>query len=664
MARRYGVQNTTPPVMIVRYVRTGGWANIPIFFRLTPDREQTARVGQVHRASPDTTPCRPCKNASPIGTEYGTIDPLLMLWPSPAPSVSPQPCRRHAGKNSHPSSPDSSMNDGSIIIRHSGRRRFLIVTVTVPWSSRWCIPSRSTQSMPHHLTPRANELLIRWETPTGSRSSSPMKVSVMSPSCPTAPFRRGRSPVLGGRMMLMDDEPERNSQPQPLPIAAGRGERCLWEGAHRRAQRLRFDLCLEIYPQRWRSAITRRTPHPIPRLPPASMLTRNPSGPVRERPEHHPGTKDAGTSESSLSVQPAIQLSGYWVSVRRGPRFPEPGSGEGRAESGALMGMTGTSWWIWWTAGTCAFIFHGKRLRRRPSGFGWPSSAVPCDTFISRASSIGTWSPTTSCSTRKDICISPILCVSHGGWSSTGADGRQNVASEFRPDKKLHSKSGTLAYLAPEVYGGGGYLSEVDWWSLGVVFYECIYNKVGTDSAPRRAARTADPGRSDPFRRRDMTSSKRKSGKAPPITPSRSRRCRCRVCTPSARCWRKTSGNASARPGSTPSPTIPFSGPSIFRRWSGKRSRPSSSPRARKPTSTPPTIWKSCSWRKRPWRPGRGGRSPGARWRKTRRRRRSGRTNCIGWSRPCSSPLTTPRWGEQTTPFSPPYPAPLGGRAG
>ena len=52
------------------------------------------------------------------------------------------------------------------------------------------------------------------------------------------------------------------------------------------------------------------------------------------------------------------------------------------------------------------------------------------------------------------------------------------MASEFRPDKKLHSKSGTLAYLAPEVYEGSGYLDEVDWWSLGVVFYECIYNKV------------------------------------------------------------------------------------------------------------------------------------------------------------------------------------------
>lgn len=52
-----------------------------------------------------------------------------------------------------------------------------------------------------------------------------------------------------------------------------------------------------------------------------------------------------------------------------------------------------------------------------------------------------------------------------------------NVASDFTPDRPLTSKSGTLAYLAPEVYMGRGYLSEVDWWSLGVTFYECIYNK-------------------------------------------------------------------------------------------------------------------------------------------------------------------------------------------
>ncbi|KAH0538006.1 hypothetical protein FGG08_005367 [Glutinoglossum americanum] len=51
-----------------------------------------------------------------------------------------------------------------------------------------------------------------------------------------------------------------------------------------------------------------------------------------------------------------------------------------------------------------------------------------------------------------------------------------NVASDWSPEKPLTSKSGTLAYLAPEVYGGRGYGSEVDWWSLGVLFYECVYN--------------------------------------------------------------------------------------------------------------------------------------------------------------------------------------------
>ena len=54
----------------------------------------------------------------------------------------------------------------------------------------------------------------------------------------------------------------------------------------------------------------------------------------------------------------------------------------------------------------------------------------------------------------------------------------QNVASDVVPGKTLTSKSGTLAYLAPEVYGGKGYDVRADWWSLGVLFYECIYNKV------------------------------------------------------------------------------------------------------------------------------------------------------------------------------------------
>ncbi|KAL2115869.1 hypothetical protein VTJ04DRAFT_10124 [Mycothermus thermophilus] len=52
-----------------------------------------------------------------------------------------------------------------------------------------------------------------------------------------------------------------------------------------------------------------------------------------------------------------------------------------------------------------------------------------------------------------------------------------NVASDIVPGKLLTSKSGTLAYLAPEVYAGTGYDVRADWWSLGVLFYECIYNK-------------------------------------------------------------------------------------------------------------------------------------------------------------------------------------------
>jgi serine/threonine protein kinase len=55
----------------------------------------------------------------------------------------------------------------------------------------------------------------------------------------------------------------------------------------------------------------------------------------------------------------------------------------------------------------------------------------------------------------------------------------QNVASDYKKGgKPLTSKSGTLAYLAPEVYSGNGYGPGADWWSLGVLFYECIYSKV------------------------------------------------------------------------------------------------------------------------------------------------------------------------------------------
>ncbi|KAI8047160.1 kinase-like domain-containing protein [Gilbertella persicaria] len=52
-----------------------------------------------------------------------------------------------------------------------------------------------------------------------------------------------------------------------------------------------------------------------------------------------------------------------------------------------------------------------------------------------------------------------------------------NIASYLHPNRLLTSNSGTGYYIAPEVYKGGGYNEAVDWWSLGVTLYECIYRK-------------------------------------------------------------------------------------------------------------------------------------------------------------------------------------------
>lgn len=54
-----------------------------------------------------------------------------------------------------------------------------------------------------------------------------------------------------------------------------------------------------------------------------------------------------------------------------------------------------------------------------------------------------------------------------------------NIARELTCKRPVISGvSGTFNYLAPEIHRGLIYTELVDWWALGVVFYECIYKRL------------------------------------------------------------------------------------------------------------------------------------------------------------------------------------------
>ncbi|KAJ2488455.1 hypothetical protein IWW37_004806 [Coemansia sp. RSA 2050] len=51
-----------------------------------------------------------------------------------------------------------------------------------------------------------------------------------------------------------------------------------------------------------------------------------------------------------------------------------------------------------------------------------------------------------------------------------------NAAIRITRDAPLHcGVAGTTSYMAPELISGGQYAGSVDWWSLGILMYECVY---------------------------------------------------------------------------------------------------------------------------------------------------------------------------------------------
>ncbi|KAJ2058343.1 hypothetical protein GGI17_005119 [Coemansia sp. S146] len=52
-----------------------------------------------------------------------------------------------------------------------------------------------------------------------------------------------------------------------------------------------------------------------------------------------------------------------------------------------------------------------------------------------------------------------------------------NIATRITNNTPHYSVAGTANYMAPEVVSGSGYTFSIDWWSLGVVMYECVYGK-------------------------------------------------------------------------------------------------------------------------------------------------------------------------------------------